>query len=221
MGCFSDLFQDPKVKRILEKLKTEATKTVEKCVTERLKIEAEKALKISERHSDFATMFNEKKEITEGKIKQYNKEEFSLDKRLVENQVTKVEDLLQLGLTLADELKKESLDELEKKLSGAPAMAQAALKKKITQMTSYSKSQFLHSTFGKPLLKALESYGVDAEALQNYAKELAAAAAKRRAEERTEFNISKNEFDDDYSQAKLLALVEKICKELNPPENSE
>ena len=107
MGCFSDLFQDPKVKRILDKLKTEATKTVEKCVTERLKIEAEKALKISERHSDFATMFNEKKEITEGKIKQYNKEEFSLDKRLVENQVTKVEDLLKLGLTLADELKKK------------------------------------------------------------------------------------------------------------------
>ena len=67
----------------------------------------------------------------------------------------------------------------------------------------------------------MESYGVDAEALQNYAKELAAAAAKRRAEERTEFNISKNEFDDDYSEAKLLALAENICKELNPPENSE
>ena len=212
---------DPKVKRILEKLKTEATKTVEKCVTERLKIEAEKALKISERHSDFATLFNEKKEITESKIKQYNKEEFTIDKKLVENEVTKVEDILKLGLDLADELKKEMLSELEKKISGAPAMVQGALKKKVTQITSYSKSQFIHSSFGKPLLKAMESYGVDAESLQNYAKELAADAAKRRAEERTEFNISKNEFDDDYSEAKLLALVEKICKELNPPENSE
>ena len=221
MGCLCDLIGDPKVKAILEKLKDGATKTVEKCVTEKLKLEAEKALKISERHSDFATLFNEKKEITEGKIKQYNKEEFTLDKKLVENDVAKVEDILKLGMSLADELKKESLAELDKKISGAPAIAQAALKKKVNQMTSYTTSQFLHSSFGKPLLKALQSYGVDAESLQNYAKKLAADAAKRRAEERTEFNIAKNEFDDDYSEAKLLALVEKICKELNPPENSE
>ncbi len=221
MGCLCDMFVDPKVKAILDKLKDGAIKTAEKCVTEKLKIEAEKALKISERHSDFATLFNEKKEITESKIKQYNKEEFTIDKKLVENEVTKVEDILKLGLDLADELKKEMLSELEKKISGAPAMVQGALKKKVTQITSYSKSQFIHSSFGKPLLKAMESYGVDAESLQNYAKELAADAAKRRAEERTEFNISKNEFDDDYSEAKLLALVEKICKELNPPENSE
>lgn len=221
MGCLCDMFVDPKVKAILDKLKDEALKTVDKCVTERLKIEAEKALKISERHSDFATLFNEKKEITEGKIKQYNKEEFTIDKKLVENEVTKVEDILKLAMSLADELKKEMLAELDKKISGAPAIAQAALKKKVTQITSYSQSQFIHSSFGKPILKALESYGVDAESLQNYAKKLASDAANRRAEERTEFNISKNEFDDDYSEAKLLALVEKICKELKPPENSE
>ena len=107
MGCLCDMSGDPKVKAIIDKLKTEAVKTVDKCVTERLKIEAEKALKISERHSDFATLFNEKKEITESKIKQYKKEEFSFDKKLVENEVTKVEDLLKLGLTLADELKKK------------------------------------------------------------------------------------------------------------------
>ena len=46
MGCLCDMSGDPKVKAIIDKLKTEAVKTVDKCVTERLKIEAEKALKI-------------------------------------------------------------------------------------------------------------------------------------------------------------------------------
>ena len=68
------------------------------------------------------------------------------------------------------------------KLSGAPADLRAPIKKKNTQITNYTNSQFLHSSFGKPILNALESYGVDAEALQNYAKKLVAAVAKRRAE---------------------------------------
>ena len=73
----------------------------------KIKDRSRKGFKNSEIFSDFATLFNEKKEITESKIKQYKKEEFSFDKKLVEDEVTKVEDLLKLGLTLADELKKK------------------------------------------------------------------------------------------------------------------
>ena len=67
------------------------------------------------------------------------------------------------------------------KLSGALAALQSAIKKNYPNHQLYD-SQFLHSSFGKPILNALESYGVDAEALQNYAKKLVAAVAKRRAE---------------------------------------
>ena len=130
MGCLCDMFVDPKTKAILDKLKNQAVDITEKCVTERLTIEAEKALKISERHSDFATLFNEKKEITEAKIKDYNKQEFSIDKKLVLNEVDKVQKLLDVGIGLADEFKKESLEQLNNKLSNVPAKAQAAIKKK-------------------------------------------------------------------------------------------
>ena len=70
------------------------------------------------------------------------------------------------------------------------------------------------------MLKLLEKYGANTESLEKYVKDLADAAAKRREEERKEFNIAKNEFDDDYSEKILHALIDKICKELTPPSDS-
>ncbi len=67
----------------------------------------------------------------------------------------------------------------------------------------------------------MEKYGASTESLEKYVKNLADAAAKRREEERKEFNIAKNEFDDDYSEKMLFPLIEKICKELSPPSESE
>ena len=221
MGCLCDMVLDPKLKAILDKLKKQAVDIADKCVKERLTIEAEKALKISERHSDIATLFNQKKAITEDLIKDYNRQELSIDKKLVLNEVDKIQKLLDFSVGISNQFKNEFIEKFNKQLSFVPQIAQAALKKKIYQITSYTNAQFLQSTFGKSILRILEKYGASTESLEKYVKNLADAAAKRREEERKEFNIAKNEFDDDYSEKMLFPLIEKICKELSPPSESE
>ena len=212
MGC--SFFQDPLVSGVLDKLKKEATTILEVCLKDRGVIEAEKQLKISERHSTFATLFNEKKEITEDQIKEFNRQEFSIDKKLVLNEVNKTQKLYGVGKSLADELKQGLIDKFTNELRGAPSIAQAAIKAKIQQLTSYSNVQFLQSSFGKPLLKALESYGVSRAALEKYVKDISDATKKRREEERKEFGISRNEFDDDYSEKMLMSLTDSIIAEI-------
>jgi hypothetical protein len=218
MGCSCDFFKDPIVSNILDKLSKEAKGIIETCVAKKLEIEAEKKLKITERHTDFETLFKEKKEITESKIKEYNKAEYEIDKKLVMNEVEKTEKLYEVGKVLADEFKQELIKKFTNQLTGAPAAMQAAIKKKIDEISSYSNVQFLNSNFGKPLKKALEKYGVDSVALEKYVKEVAEETAKRREEERKEFNIEKNEFDDDYSEKMLKSLTEKVIEKITSKE---
>ena len=66
MGC--GFFEDPDVKRVLDKLKTEGKEIAENSLKERVKAEAEKACKLSERNSDFSTMKTQSKDIPESKI---------------------------------------------------------------------------------------------------------------------------------------------------------
>jgi hypothetical protein len=219
MGCSCDFFKDPIVSNILDKLSKEAKGIIETCVAKKLEIEAEKKLKITERHTDFETLFKEKKEITESKIKEYNKAEYEIDKKLVMNEVEKTEKLYEVGKVLADEFKQETIKKLTNQLNGTPAAAmKASIQSKIDEISSYSNVKFLNSNFGKPLKKALEKYGVDSVALEKYVKEVAEETAKRREEERKEFNIEKNEFDDDYSEKMLKSLTEKVIEKITSKE---
>ena len=218
MGCSCGFFEDPIVSNILNKLSKEAKGIIQTCVTKKIEIEAEKKLKITERHTEFESLFKEKKEITESKIKEYNKEEYSIDKKLVMNEVEKTDKLYEVGKVLADEFKQELIKKFTNQLSGTPAALQASIKSKIDQISSYSSVQFLNSNFGKPLKKALEKYGVDSVALEKYVKEVAEETAKRREEERKEFNIEKNEFDDDYSEKMLKSLTEKVIEKITSKE---
>ena len=219
MGCsFCKIFDDPIVSGILDKLKSEAEGIIKTFVAEKGIIEGKKALKISERKSEFSASKNKNETIEEKKIKEYNTEEFKLDKKLVENDADKTTKLYDVGLNLADELRKQLIKKFTDELKGAPSIAQAAIKKKIDDLTSFTSSQFYNSSFGKPLKKALEAYGVKASEIEKYVDELIADYKKRREDERKEFGLTTNEFGDDYSEEKLKKLIEEIVKKLTSDE---
>ena len=215
MGCsFCKIFDDPIVSGILDKLESEAAGIIKTFVAEKGIIEGKKALKISERKSEFSASKNKNETIEEKKIKEYNTEEFKLDKELVVNDANKTTKLYDVGLNLADELRKQLIKKFTDELKGAPSIAQAALKKKIDELTSFTSSQFYNSSFGKPLKKALEAYGVKASEIEKYVDELIADYKKRREDERKEFGLTTNEFGDDYSEEKLKKVIEEIVKKL-------
>ena len=213
MGC--GFFKDPIVSGILDKLKDEAEGIIKTFLAEKAAIEGVKALKISERHSDFSASKNKNETIEENKIKQYNKEEFNLDKKLVNNDADKTKKLYEVGLSLADEFKKQLIKKFTDELKKAPSLAQAAIQKKIDELTSFSSVQFFNSTYGKPLKKALEAYGVKSSEIEKYVDELVADYKKRREDERKEFDLKTNEFDDDYSEEELKKEIEDIVKKLS------
>ena len=219
MGC--GFFEDPDVKRVLDKLKTEGKEIAENSLKERVKAEAEKACKLSERNSDFSTMKTQSKDIPESKIHEYNKAEFEIDSKLVQIEVDKTKKLFDIGQQLADELRTAMLTKFKEQVNKLPEFARGAVNKKIEQLTSYSAIAFLNSSFGAPLLKALEAYGAGADALEKYVKELSDATKKRREQERKEFNIPTNEYDEDYSEAKLRELIERVVNEIKPPEEEK
>ena len=216
MGC--SFFQDPLISGILNKLGTKASAIVEKCLLKKGELEAKKALKLSERHSEFKALFDKKVEISEEKIQKYNKEEFDIDKDLIVNEVEKTKQLYGVGKELADEFKNGLIKKFTDQLRGAPAIAKAGIQKKIDQITSYTPVQFLHSEFGKPLKKALEGYGVNSATLEKYCEELNDDRDKRREKEREEFNIQQNVFRDDFSDNDLYDLIKEICKVINGEE---
>ena len=219
MGCsFCKIFDDPIVSGILDKLKSEAKGIIETFIKDKLEAEGEKALKISERKNEFSATKSKNETIEEKKIKEYNTEEFKLDKELVVNDANKTTKLYDVGLKLADELRKQLIKKFTDELKGAPSIAQAALKKKIDELTSFTSSQFYNSSFGKPLKKALEAYGVKASEIEKYVDELIADYKKRREDERKEFGLTTNEFGDDYSEEKLKKLIEEIVKKLTSDE---
>ena len=219
MGCsFCKIFDDPIVSGILDKLKSEAEGIIKTFIAEKGLREGEKALKISERKSEFSATKNKNETIEEKKIKEYNTEEFKLDKELVVNDANKTTKLYDVGLKLADELRKQLIKKFTDELKGAPSIAQAAIKKKIDELTSFTSSQFYNSSFGKPLKKALEAYGVKASEIEKYVDELIADYKKRREDERKEFGLTTNEFGDDYSEEKLKKLIEEIVKKLTSDE---
>jgi len=213
MGC--SFFQDPLVRNVLNTLETKAGPIIQTCLVKKGELEAAKALKISYRHTELKELFDKKEEISESKLKELNKEEYHCDRDLILNDADKTQKLFNVGIDVADVLRRGLIDKFTNQLKSAPSLAQAAIKAKIDELTRFTPSQFLHSAFGKPLKKALSKYGVDADALKKYCTQLFEESSKRREAERKEFNIKQNEFPDDISQKTYLDLVEKVCKQIS------
>ncbi len=197
-GCFQ---VDPEIQKILDEVAKKSPDIIKNFVLKQGEIELKKKELFEEREKKVAESANLGEKELESLLKQYNKKEEEIEKDLIGNQVEKMYVLWELGLELSQPLKNFTIDKLNNKLNKTPAPLKAAVNKQIDEVKAYSPSQFLNSTFGKPLKAALIKQGMNKELLVDYKKELLNDRKKRRKEERNKYKyVKKNEFDgeDDF-----------------------
>jgi hypothetical protein len=198
MGCLSPPLP-PEVKELLKEVTKRGDEIANKFLIEANQKQREKVEVIEERHEKVKEADKKDTESLNKLLLEYNKKEIEKDKELIENEVEKLHCIYEMGLDLSDKLKEITLDQLKKKLDKAPELAKRAINSQIEQVKKYSAKEFLNSEFGKPLKTALEKQGLRDKYLKDYIQNLEKERKERRAEERKEFGISKNEFppEDD------------------------
>ena len=213
MGCL-DCFKTalpPEVEELLKEVTKRGDEITEKFLIEAGKKQAEKEEILKERHQKVSEADKNNTEALNKLLLDYNKKEIEKDKELIENEVEKLHCIYEMGLDLAEKLKKITLDQLKKKLNKAPELAKRAINSQIEAVNNYSPKEFLNSEFGKPLKTALEKQGLRDKYLKDYIKKLEDERKERRAAERKEFGISKNEFpeeeDSDCSADELFEAI--------------
>ena len=200
MGCLECLNPlPPEVEELLKEVTKRGDEIANKFLIEANEKKREKEEVIEERHKKVSEADKKNTESLNKLLLEYNKKEIEKDKELIENEVEKLHCLYEMGLDLAEKLKKITLDELKKKLSNAPEITKPAINSQIEAVKKYSAKEFLNSEFGKPLKTALEKQGLRDKYLKDYIQKLEDERKERRAAERKEFGISKNEFppEDD------------------------
>ena len=198
MGCLSPPLP-PEVQELLKEVTKRGDEIANKFLIEANQKQREKVEIIEERHEKVKEADKKDTESLNKLLLEYNKKEIEKDKELIENEVEKLHCIYEMGLDLSDKLKQITLDQLNKKLNKAPELAKRAINLQIEEVKKYSAKEFLNSEFGKPLKTALEKQGLRDKYLKDYIKNLEKERKERRAEERKEFGISKNEFppEDD------------------------
>ena len=200
MGCLECLNPlPPEVEELLKEVAERGEEIANKFLIEANQKQREKVEVIEERHEKVKEADKKDTESLNKLLLEYNKKEIEKDKELIENEVEKLHCIYEMGLDLSDKLKEITLDQLKKKLDKAPELAKRAINSQIEQVKKYSAKEFLNSEFGKPLKTALEKQGLRDKYLKDYIQNLEKERKERRAEERKEFGISKNEFppEDD------------------------
>ena len=195
MGCLDCLNPlPPEVEEILKEVALKGDEIANTFLIEANKIKSEKEDIIKERHEKVSEADKKDTKALNKLLLEYNKKEIENEKELIANEVDKLHTIYEMGLELAEKLKKVTLDQLKKKLSNAPELAKAAINSQINEVNKYSSKEFLNSEFGKPLKTALEKQGLKEKYLEGYIQELENERKGRRAQERSEFGISQNEF---------------------------
>jgi len=216
MGCLECLKNTlpPEVEELLKEVTKRGDEITEKFLIEAGKKQNEKEEILKERHEKVSEADKSNTEALNKLLLDYNKQENEKEKEIIENEVEKLHCLYEMGLDLSDRLKKITLDHLKKRLSKAPEMAKPAINSQIEAVNKYSPKEFLDSEFGKPLKTALEKQGLRDKCLKEFIKKLEDERKERRAAERKEFGISKNEFppEDDFD-ANAEDLFEAIFDE--------
>ena len=92
-------------------------------------------------------------------------------------------------------------------------MALNKLNEKINEVTNLGVLDFLFSTYGKVLLDALAKKGLSETLLMRVKQEIMKNRDERRKNERLEFGIKVNEFDNENIEQLKLDLMELIKNE--------
>ena len=123
---------------------------------------------------------------------------------ILSQETNKLHLLFEIGLDLTKPLRKYTLDKSMAEAKSAPALALKKINEKIDEIKNFPALKFLKSSYGKPLMSAMEKKGLSDTFLQRFKKELLKLRGIRREAEREEFNIKVNEFPgEDITKIKL------------------
>ena len=180
--------------------------------------EAEKCKKgledeIKTRHEKLEEYKKSKEGITEERLKELNKNEIEKEIDILSNEVDKMHYIFDVGLDLVNVLKSITLNKLKKKLESAPAMTINKINDQIKEINQLGVLDFLYSTYGKVLLDAMAKKGFSETLLRGFKKEIMKNRDERRKNERLEFGIKVNEFDNENIEQLKLDLMELIKNE--------
>ena len=180
--------------------------------------EAEKCKKgledeIKTRHEKLEEYKKSKEGITEERLKELNKNEIEKEIDIFSNEVDKMHYIFDVGLDLVNVLKSITLNKLKKKLESAPAMTINKINDQIKEINQLGVLDFLYSTYGKVLLDAMAKKGFSETLLRGFKKEIMKNRDERRKNERLEFRIKVNEFDNENIEQLKLDLMELIKNE--------
>ena len=137
------------------------------------------------------------KEELEKIIKDLNKEEYDCEVDILMNKVNKIHYIFKLGVDVIKKCKDIIVENLKGKMASLPDIAKSKIESQIKEITDSKPFEFLDSTFGKPLKASLEKYGLSRIFIDSLKKELMDERNKRRENERKEFSLEKNTFDDE------------------------
>ena len=216
MGCGFGV--DPEIAKLLASLDEKVEDYNKTFVKDAEDAQKELNEFIENRHEQLDKCRKNNQEITEKFLRDLNKEELEKEIGILSNEVDKMHYIFDLGLELAEPLKKITLNQLAKKATSAPTIALAKINAQIEEIKNIPIIDFLNSTYGKVLKDALAKKGLSNTLLNGVKKNIMKAREERRKAEKLEFKIEVNEFKgEDISQLKLdlMALIEKEYEDIN------
>ena len=212
MGC-GGFGVDPEIAKILASLDEKVEDFIKTFQTDAENAQKELEKEISSRHEQLEKYQKSSEGITEERIKELNKKELEKEIDILSNEVDKMHYIFELGLELVGPLRKVTLDQLLNKAQTAPAIALKKINAQIEEIKNYPVLDFLNSTYGKVLRDALAKKGLSESLLGGVKKEIMKKRGDRRKEERKEFGIKVNEFENENIDQLKLDLMELIKSE--------
>ena len=205
--------QNPDVIKFLASLGEKVEEFNKTFVEDVKKVKDELEQVIKSRHDKLEAYKKSKEGITEERIKDLNKKELEKEIDIFSNEVDKMHYIFDLGLELVEPLKTITLNKLKKKAEKAPSMALNKINEQINEINKMGVLDFLYSTYGKVLLDALVKKGFSETLLIGFKKEIMNIRGERRKNERLEFGIKTNEFENENIEQLKLDLMELIKNE--------
>ena len=120
--------------------------------------------------------------------------------------------IFNLGKEIIGEIKDVIINNLKEKAASLNQFVASKIESEIDKITQFTPKKFLDSKFGEPLKTALEKYGLSKTFLDSFKEELLNDRKKRREEERMEFSLEKNEFENEVNNLNI-DLFEFIMEE--------
>ena len=146
MGCMKSLNPLPiEVEALLKEVALKGDEIANTFLIEANKIKNERKDLLKERHEKVSEADKNDIEKLNKLLLEYNKKEIENEKELIANEVDKMHSIYEMGLELAEKLKKITLDQLTKKLNDTPEIAKKALNTQIDEVNKYTPKEFLNS----------------------------------------------------------------------------